>query len=29
VETLLENKSLSTEIRKLVDTRKRRPMWKI
>ena len=29
VESLLENKSLSTEIRKLVDTRKRRPMWKI
>jgi len=29
VEALLENKSLSTEIRKLVDVRKRRPMWKI
>lgn len=29
VEELLENKSLSSEIRKLVDVRKRRPMWKI
>jgi 4-alpha-glucanotransferase len=29
VEALLENKSLSTEIRKLIDVRKRRPMWKI
>lgn len=29
VEELLSNKSLSFEIRKLVDVRKRRPMWKI
>lgn len=29
LEDLLENKSLSSEIRKLVDTRKRRPMWQI
>ena len=29
VDELLENTSLSSEIRKLVDVRKRRPMWKI
>lgn len=29
VEQLLENKTLSSEIQKLVDVRKRRPMWKI
>lgn len=29
VEQLLDNKMLCTEIQKLVDVRKRRPMWKI
>ena len=29
VEELLDNASLASEIRKLVDVRKRRPMWKI
>ncbi len=29
IEELLENKSLSSEIRKLIDVRKRRPMWQI
>ncbi len=29
VEQLLDNTSLSSEVRKLVDVRKRRPMWKI